>query len=305
MRIRNLNSFIKVATLGSFHAAATQLHTSQPAISARIATLEEELGVRLFKRDQSGTQLTTRGMQLLPYAERLVAITNEMKSQLNNKAPEEGIFRIGIADTVAHLWLTDLLKVWREQHPMIQFELTIDLSQALYKELQEHRLDLAFMVYSDQGSINTQPLCAYPQSWVATPEFAAQHAVTSIHDLALLPILSFPIHTGPGRHLQQLFKDQPDMPKLHTSNSVAGLLAMAEQGAGVALLTDPLVQPAINAGRLQKLCVHPEAPLLHFCSGWRQDEDRILPQLLADSASQLIQSPFNPGGAASIKDEHY
>ena len=305
MRIRNLNSFIKVATLGSFHAAATQLHTSQPAISARIATLEEELGVRLFKRDQSGTQLTTRGMQLLPYAERLVAISNEMKAQLGNKAPEEGVFRIGIADTVAHLWLTDLLKVWREQHPMIQFELTIDLSQSLYKQLQEHHLDLALMVYSGQGAINTQPLCAYPQSWVATPEFAVQHPVASIHDLALLPILSFPIDTGPGRHLKQLFQDHSDMPKLHTSNSVAGLLAMAEQGAGVALLTDPLVQPAIAAGRLQKLCVHPEAPLLNFCTGWRQDEDRILPQLLADSASQLIQAPSNPGGDASIKDEHY
>lgn len=300
MRIRNLNSFIKVATLGSFHAAATQLHTSQPAISARIATLEEELGVKLFKRDQSGTQLTTRGMQLLPYAERLVAISNEMKAQLNDKAPEEGIFRIGIADTVAHLWLTDLLKVWREQHPMIQFELTIDLSQALYKQIQEHQLDLALMVYSGQGGINTQPLCAYPQSWVATPEFALKHPVATVQDLSLLPILSFPINTGPGRHLQQLFQDQADMPKLHTSNSVAGLLAMAEQGAGVALLTDPLVEPALEAGRLQRLTIQPEPPLLHFCSGWRQDEDRILPQLLAESASQLIQSQSNPGETFSI-----
>ena len=295
MRIRNLNSFIKVATLGSFHAAATQLHTSQPAISARIATLEEELGVKLFKRDQSGTQLTTRGMQLLPYAERLVAISNEMKAQLNDKAPEEGVFRIGIADTVAHLWLTDLLKVWREQHPMIQFELTIDLSQALYKQIQEHQLDLALMVYSGQGGINTQPLCAYPQSWVATPEFAQQHPVATVQDLSFLPILSFPMTTGPGRHLQQLFQDQADMPKLHTSNSVAGLLAMAEQGAGIALLTDPLVEPSLAAGRLQRLTIQPEPPLLHFCSGWRQDEDRILPQLLAESASQLIQSQSNPG----------
>ena len=69
MRLRNLNSFIKVATLGSFHGAAAQLHASQPAISARIATLEEDLGVKLFKRDQSGTKLTARGRQLLPFAE--------------------------------------------------------------------------------------------------------------------------------------------------------------------------------------------------------------------------------------------
>ena len=293
MRLRNLNSFIKVATLGSFHAAATQLHTSQPAISARIATLEEELGVKLFKRDQSGTQLTTRGMQLLPYAEKLVAISAEMKAQLNDKAPEEGVFRIGIADTVAHLWLTDLLRIWREQHPMIQFELTIDLSHALYKQLQQHHLDLALMVYNGQAAINSQPLCAYPQSWVATPEFAKAHPVSTVQDLAQLSILSFPINTGPGRHMQQLFQDSSEMPKLHTSNSVAGLLAMAEQGAGIALLTDPLVEPAIAAGRLQRISVTPEAPLLHFCSGWRQDEDRILPQLLADSASQLIYSQSN------------
>ena len=148
MRIRNLNSFIKVATLGSFHGAATQLHASQPAISARIATLEEDLGVKLFKRDQSGTKLTARGRQLLPFAERLVAISNEMKAQLQDDAPQQGIFRIGIADTVAHLWLRDLLEVWREQHPLIQFELTIDLSLALYKQLEEHQLDLALMVYT-------------------------------------------------------------------------------------------------------------------------------------------------------------
>ncbi|MFT5068930.1 MAG: DNA-binding transcriptional LysR family regulator, partial [Candidatus Paceibacteria bacterium] len=161
MRLRNLNSFIKVATLGSFHGAAAQLHASQPAISARIATLEEDLGVKLFKRDQSGTKLTARGRQLLPFAERLVSISNEMKAQLQDDAPQQGVFRIGIADTVAHLWLRDLLKVWREQHPLIQFELTIDLSLALYKQLEEHQLDLALMVYTGQAiTVNTQPLSA-------------------------------------------------------------------------------------------------------------------------------------------------
>lgn len=289
MRLRNLNSFIKVATLGSFHGAAAQLHASQPAISARIATLEEDLGVKLFKRDQSGTKLTARGRQLLPFAERLVAISNEMKAQLQDDAPQQGIFRIGIADTVAHLWLRDLLRVWREQHPLIQFELTIDLSLALYKQLEEHQLDLALMVYTGQAAaVNTQPLSALPQTWVGSPTFAKSGHSMDITNLSQCPILSFPSATGPGKYLQELFSQVVEKPKFHTSNSVSGLLAMAEQGVGMALLPEPIVKSALKAERLIAFNLDPKAPKLEFCCGWRKDEDRLLPQLLADSASQLV-----------------
>jgi DNA-binding transcriptional LysR family regulator len=289
VRLRNLNSFIKVATLGSFHGAAAQLHASQPAISARIATLEEELGVKLFKRDQSGTKLTARGRQLLPFAEHLVAISNEMKAQLKDDAPQQGVFRIGIADTVAHLWLRDLLKVWREHHPLIQFELTIDLSLALYKQLEEHQLDLALMVYTGQAaSVNTQPLSALPQIWVGSPHFAKGGHSIDIDALSRCPILSFPAATGPGKYLQELFSQVAEKPKFHTSNSVSGLLAMAEQGAGIALLPQPIVEDALRAERLIAFDVDPAPPKLKFCCGWRQDEDRLLPQLLAGSASHLV-----------------
>ncbi|MDB9958749.1 LysR family transcriptional regulator, partial [Oceanospirillaceae bacterium] len=261
----------------------------QPAISARIATLEEELGVKLFKRDQSGTKLTARGRQLLPFAERLVAISSEMKAQLQDDAPQQGVFRIGIADTVAHLWLRDLLKVWREQHPLIQFELTIDLSLSLYKQLEEHQLDLALMVYTGQAvSVNTQPLSSLPQVWVGSPHFAKNSRSMDINALSRCPILSFPAATGPGKHLQELFSQVAEKPKFHTSNSVSGLLAMAEQGAGIALLPQPIVEDALNNERLIAFNVDPAPPKLKFCCGWRQDEDRLLPQLLADSASQLV-----------------
>lgn len=294
MRLRNLNSFIKVATLGSFHGAAAQLHASQPAISARIATLEQELGVKLFKRDQSGTMLTARGMQLLPFAEKLVAISNEMKAQLQDEAPQQGVFRIGIADTVAHLWLRDLLEVWRDQHPLIQFELTIDLSLALYKQLEDHQLDLALMVYTGQASsLKTQPLAAYPQTWVGSPSLSKSGRDLNLEALSRWPILSFPTATSPGKHLQDLFSQVAEKPKFHTSNSVSGLLAMAEQGAGIALLPEPLVRDAIQDGRLVSFCVNPAPPMLNFCCGWRQDEDRLLPQLLADSAIQLVNPAPN------------
>lgn len=181
------------------------------------------------------------------------------------------------------------MKVWREHHPLIQFELTIDLSLALYKQLEEHQLDLALMVYTGQAiSVNTQPLSALPQTWVGSPHYAKGNRSMDIDALSKCPILSFPAATGPGKHLQELFSQVAEKPKFHTSNSVSGLLAMAEQGAGIALLPQPIVEDALRAERLIAFDVDPEPPKLKFCCGWRQDEDRLLPQLLADSASQLV-----------------
>ncbi len=290
MRLRNLNTFIQVARLGSFHAAAQHLHASQPAISARILALEEELGVKLFLRDKGGTRLTPRGMQLLPYAEKLMAISREMKAQLREGVPERGSLRIGIADTLAQLWLGPLLRRWREQHPLIEFELNIDLSLNLWKQLKEHQLDLALMVVEGQAAdLVTEPLCQYPQYWVAAPTLRLATQPASLETLASQPVLSFPRQTRPWLYLQHLFAPLGEAaPMLHTCSSVANLLTLAEQGNGVALLPEPLVAERISAGTLNRLQVTPEPPPLEFCCSWRLDDDRLLPRLLADSARELV-----------------
>ncbi len=291
MRIRNLNTFIKVARLGSFHAAAQHLHASQPAISARIAALEDELGVRLFQRDKSGTRLTARGTQLLPYAEKLVAISQEMKAQLQEGAPEKGSLRIGVADTLAQLWLAPLLEHWREQYPLMEFELTIDISLELWKQLQSHRLDLALMVVEDHSAdLVTEPLCSYPQMWVRAPQLKIDLSPGAPDPLVQHPILSFPRQTRPWLYLQQLLRSLGDQqPMLHTCSSVANLLALAEQGSGIALLPEPLVAEQVREGRLVVIELDSQPPELEFCCSWRVDDDRILPRLLAETCREIVR----------------
>ena len=63
--LRNIETFFWVATLGGFRAAAEKLSATQPAISQRIASLESDLGVRLFDRDVRGIKLTAKGRELL------------------------------------------------------------------------------------------------------------------------------------------------------------------------------------------------------------------------------------------------
>ena len=290
MRLRNLNTFVKVARLGSFHAAAQQLHATQPAISARINALETELGTQLFIRDKSGTRLSPRGIQLLPYAEKLLAISQEMKQQVAEENPQKGTLRIGIADTLAHLWLSPLLKHWQEQHPLMSFELISDVTPTLIRQLKEYQLDLALMV-ADQThmpELVTEPLCSYPQHWVATPQLLNQNPVSSIEALSLCPILSFPRDTRPWDYLQQLFRPLEEMPIFHTCSSVANLLTLTLQGVGMALLPEPIVRPHLEQGELVEFSPGPQPPELAFCASWRLDDDRILPQLLAKSGREIM-----------------
>ncbi|RRJ83059.1 LysR family transcriptional regulator [Aestuariirhabdus litorea] len=294
MRIRNLNSFIKVASLGSFHAAAQQLHASQPAISARIASLEEELGVQLFQRDKSGTRLTARGMQLLPFARKLVAVHEEMKAQLRDSAPQRGVVRVGVADTLAQLWMAPLLKRWQRQFPLLQFEFSVDLSHELWRALHEHELDLALMV-SEQasGELVVEPLSACQQCWVASPALGLK-GEAALETLLRHPILSFPRNTRPWRYLQGLLAPLAEQteaaePILYTCSSVANLMTLAEQGCGVALLPEPLVRAALERGVLQRIGLDPEPPLLEFCCAWRLDDERLLPRLLAEEGRRLME----------------
>lgn len=85
MELRNLTTFIHVVELGSFTKAAEQLGYSQSTISFQIKQLEEELGCLLFERINHTITLTERGRELVSYAHRVRALTDEFKESLNKE----------------------------------------------------------------------------------------------------------------------------------------------------------------------------------------------------------------------------
>ena len=74
MNFKQLETFVWVATLGSFRKAAKKLYTSQPAVSARIVALEESLRAKLFLRHAGKFEMTTKGVELLPYAQKMLVM---------------------------------------------------------------------------------------------------------------------------------------------------------------------------------------------------------------------------------------
>ena len=112
-----LNTFLIVHRRGGISNAAKALHRSQPAISRRIALLEQELGVPLFERVAGRTRLSDAGRVMVPYAERAVAAAQDAE---NRTGAETAEFRTGVGRGGRHArgWpVVEDLEAFRRRTP--------------------------------------------------------------------------------------------------------------------------------------------------------------------------------------------
>ncbi|MDR5667781.1 SDR family NAD(P)-dependent oxidoreductase, partial [Burkholderia cenocepacia] len=101
MNIRFLETFVWLAKLENFRLTAEKLHTTQAAVSSRIASLEEAFDVRLFDRNTRSATLTPAGRRMLAYAERIVRLDGEMRRDID-AASDAGLIRIGVIESIVH-----------------------------------------------------------------------------------------------------------------------------------------------------------------------------------------------------------
>ena len=99
MNLRFVEAFVWVARLKSITRSAEKLCLTQSAVSNRVAALEQELGITLLDRRERGFKLTPAGARFLLYAERLLALQHEMKTELGSPEQLPLSLRIGGIET--------------------------------------------------------------------------------------------------------------------------------------------------------------------------------------------------------------
>lgn len=118
MDIPRLEAFLEVARLGSMRAAARSLHLGQPALSARIVALEEELGARVFERTKRGVRLTLAGRALRPHAERAIDAVEAGRSAVRQvEQGDDGELVIAAASAINASVVPELVARFRRYHP--------------------------------------------------------------------------------------------------------------------------------------------------------------------------------------------
>ena len=144
VNLKQLETFVWVADLGSFRLAAKQLNTTQPNVSARISALENSLGVVTMERDAGSVRLTAKGVELLSHARRVLDSVSNLIEAMDTTDLFDGVVRLGVTEMVANTWLNTFLKQFRSLYPNTSLELSVDLAANLERELHDYNIDLAF-----------------------------------------------------------------------------------------------------------------------------------------------------------------
>ncbi len=258
-----LNTFLTVHRSGGVSNAAKVLHRSQPAISRRIALLEEELGVPLFERISGRTLLSDAGRVMVPYAERAVAATqdaeNAVRSLIRSNA---GPVSLAVVGTLAGGGLAAIMKRFALEHPDVALTLRTATSAEVSNLIRRGEATIGLRYDFDRSADleherlfaeRLQVVCAadHPRAggrvrklaelrderWIAFPEVPGRREITASHVFAL-----FQTH-GLG---------QIDWTPV---DSLTAQKRLIESGFGIALLAQSTVADELKASTIATIGV--------------------------------------------------
>jgi len=263
--LRLLYTFLIVAQTGSFKAAAVRLDATQPAVSNRISRLERALGVRLLERTTRSCHLTARGRSLVDYAQRMFALSTELRSNVAETDAIGGLIKIGVVETIALTWLPELLKEVARRLPRLQLQIDVDLSTNLIRKLQTRELDLACVVApATMPGIASEPLNVMQMAWVARPDLPLPAGPLTPDAMSDQTIL---VHTG-SRHMSAieawLRRSKRSPRRVTACNSLPAIIKLTLGGAGLSLVPISAVAGELAAGRLRIVASNEAMPTNPF-----------------------------------------
>ncbi|WP_163834212.1 LysR family transcriptional regulator [Spartinivicinus ruber] len=292
MRLKNLETFLAVVKCGSFRGAADYLHTTQPAISARIAQLEDELGIALFDRAKRKVVLNNKGYELLPYAERIIALNEELELKVGQESSYEGLVRLGTSETLLHTWVPQLLSQLGQRFPNLSVEMEVNTTQGLRNALTNGEIDIALLMGPvSEPSMRNVPLNKYALVWAASPKLNIASRCLQLADIAAYSILTYPRQTRPYIALKEALQ-QRDIQKvcINTSASLATILHLAVAGRGVTALPLEVMREQLNNGDLMVIDVDYTLPDLEFTVTYSPTSTTPILEVIANIAKALAQN---------------
>ncbi|MDT4742324.1 LysR substrate-binding domain-containing protein [Bradyrhizobium sp. 62B] len=145
MELSDLQTFAIVARTGGITRAAQELNTVQSNVTQRVKALEAEIGTALFERHSRGMTLTGAGKRLLPYAERMAALSHEAVLAARDDGEPKGPLAIGSMETTAAVRLPPLLADFHRRFPAVRLSLRTAPTADLVAAVLEGALDGAFV----------------------------------------------------------------------------------------------------------------------------------------------------------------
>ena len=209
METQNLRAFALVARNGSFSAAAEKLHLTQPAVSKRVAILEQQLGTELFDRIGRHVGLTEAGRALLPHAELIEQqLFTAEQSVRDLSGAVGGALRLATSHHIGLHRLPPILSQFSREFGDVHIDIDFMDSEQAYDLIMQSKIELAVVTLApDSGaSFVTVPVWHDPLEVMVSPDHVlASEGVSSLQELSLSPAVLPGLNTYTGQIVKQLF----------------------------------------------------------------------------------------------------
>lgn len=246
MELRDVRTFVAVAASRSFSRAAETLHAAQSTISARIAVLEEELGVRLFDRLGRTVNLTDAGVRLLGFARKLVDLEEEARAWVTGAESAGGSLTVRVPESLCVHRMQGVVSRFHERHPAARLSLITCALDGLEADLRQGITDLAFVYMDDlvAGDLKVECLGEEPLVLAAAPVHAlARRAKVQTASFRGVSLLLSKGDCSYRRMFEGLLAEhQVEIGTGMEFSSLAALKVCLAQGWGVAILPAVSIQ---------------------------------------------------------------
>ncbi len=292
MNLRFVEAFHWAASLRSVTRAAEKLHITQSALSSRLASLEEELGVVLLDRRDKQFRLTVAGQRFQTLAQRLLEVQRQVKEEMGGAggAGRPVALRIGAIESVVHSWLTGWLQEMRTANPDFELELTVETSPVLVDQVRRGAQDLVFAAIpaADAGGVRTRAMASMPMGFVGRADLHTKRRY-GLSDLADHDLLTFQRGSQPHQALLQMFQESGlPLPRVHAISSISAMVQLVEGGFGVATLPVAVAEQLAKRIPLRVLRSDTDLVALPIHASYREDPSSQLTETVLDSALDYV-----------------
>jgi len=251
--LRHYETITAIIDLGTMTAAAAALHTTQSALSHRLAEAERRLDTRLFERSgKRALRPTQAGLAVHQAASRALADLERCEALVGSSGPDvEAVVRIAVGSYDCFHWFPDVLRRATTDLPAVQIELVM-VGDAPGQALADRRADLVIGLGSPTGNPQRRPIFQDELMLMTAPDHPlAERKWVATDDLADESYLTYNPTPAPGFEYDRFFRTGTTYPRLVTVvERTSAITELVAAGAGVSILSRWALEPAVSVGRI-------------------------------------------------------
>ena len=259
--------FFEVAKQGNISKAAESLYISQPAISKTIVRLEDNLNVKLFKRNSRGVSLTEEGEVLFRHVQEAIHHIEEAENALQKmKDYHIGHLDIGASTTLCRYILLPYLKKFMEEFPNIQINLKNQDSAKNIQVLEAQDIDIALVAIPKHLSPNQKVILEQEVEdiFVASPKYIENLKALHGNNFSLFQNATVMLmdDKNVSRHYIDMYirENQLDFKQVIALNTMDLLIDFAKIDMGISCVIRSFVEKDLENGSLMQIDIAPPIP---------------------------------------------